>query len=185
MIAAFLRAVAGTDDSAQLSSHMLRTKDYIYDRKSTKALLLSRILSGILENSGKDAPDIFISYSSRQDVLAHEICTALTRKGISCWIAPESIPAGSNYISEIAEGLGVTRLTVLVLTPDAERSRWVKKEMGASVGAGHIIIPFQKEPYKIGKDFMFLLEGEQIFEAWKEPGDALSALAECVYQKLN
>ena len=61
----------------------------------------------------------------------------------------------------------------------------MKKEMGASVGAGHIIIPFQKEPYKIGKDFMFLLEGEQIFEAWKEPGDALSALAECVYQKLN
>ena len=160
------------------------TDIYIYERNPDKAMKLSDILSHILESDLKESPDVFISYSSKQDVLAHRIFNTLSQKGISCWIAPDSIPPGSSYIDEISEGLGITQLTVLVLTPDAEKSRWVKKEIGASIGAGHIIIPFQNKPYQIGKEFRFLLDGEQILEAWREPGDALAVLAEHVSRKL-
>ena len=161
------------------------TDIYIYERNPDKARQLSEILSDILESDEEETPDVFISYSSKQDILAHKVVKTLTDKGISCWIAPDSISPGSDYAEEISKGIGNTKITVLVLTPDAERSKWVRKEVGASIGAGHILIPYQRNPFAIGASFMFLLEGEQILEAWKEPGDPLAALAELVNKKLG
>ena len=167
-----------------LLSQMIRALDsidqltdiYILERDHEKALRFTEILSLLYENKGTKTPDVFISYSSKQEKNAHQIQQFLAEAGIVCWIAPESISPGSSYIEEISQGIGMTKATLLVLTPDAESSRWVRKEVGASIGAGHIIIPYQNEPYEIGSSFRFLLDGEQIFEAWKQNTDALTAL---------
>lgn len=161
------------------------TDIYIYELNPKKASHFSEILSNIHESIEDDAPGVFISYSSKQDALAHQIYKMLVHNGITCWIAPENIPPGSSYIEEIAEGIGSTKITVLVLTPDAERSPWVRKEIGTSIGSGHILIPFQKDPYEIGKDFRFLLDGEQILEAWKYSEDSLSILLKHVTKRLS
>lgn len=160
------------------------TDVYIVERSPEKARRFVEILSRLIKDSGQETPDVFISYSSKQHSMAHQIFEKLTDRGITCWIAPESISPGSDYAEEIPEGIGNTKLTVLVLTPEAVCSQWVRKEVGASIGAGHILVPYQEEPFAIGKSFMFLLEGEQILEAWKESGDSLSILAEWVSKKL-
>lgn len=158
---------------------------YIAERSEEKAFRFRDLLVSITADRGRLEPDVFISYSSRQEAMAHEISASLAGAGIPCWIAPESIPPGSSYLEEIAAGLGVTRMTLLVLTPDAEASRWVRKEVGSSIGAGHILLPYQKDPYVIGKDFRFLLDGEQILEAWKWKGDPMTDLTGYVRRKLE
>lgn len=44
---------------------------------------------------------VFISYKSEQKEIALKIKDILEENGISCWMAPESIPVGSNYAAEI------------------------------------------------------------------------------------
>ena len=161
------------------------TDIFIYDRDPDKIKKFSEILSRIYNKSGTQAPDVFISYSSKQTDLAHRIFKILTSRGVSCWIAPESISPGSDYVNDIAIGLGITKLTVLVLTQDAEKSRWVQKEIKATISSKHILIPFQKEPYDISYTFNFMLQGEQILEAWKQSGDVMEILADAVMNKLK
>ena len=179
-------APALLSQACQILTVVEQLKDiYIVERNPEKAMYFSKLLSSIHNQNAKKTPDVFISYSSKQEKRAHEIYRLLMATGVSCWIAPEDISPGSSYIEEISEGIGTTRLTILVLTPDAENSRWVQKEVGATIGAGHILIPYQEKPYEIGSKFRFLLDGEQIFEAWKQKGDPLKLLREHVIQKLT
>ena len=110
----------------------------------------------------QDHPDIFISYSSKQQQTAHEICNAIRKNGIQCWIAPESIPAGCDYLELIPDAISSVKLILLILTPDAVKSGWVRREITSAIGAGKDILPFQIIEFEVDKKFMFLLDGEQI-----------------------
>lgn len=130
-------------------------------------------------------PDVFISYSSRQSDLAYQMRESLEKKHLQCWMAPESIPAGSSYLAEIPVALSRTPLVVLLLTPDAENSRWVQKEIGTAVGSNCILLPYQPYPYTVGLTFLFALDGEQIFRGWQyAEADRLNELASYVSKKL-
>lgn len=48
---------------------------------------------------------IFISYSSRDYNTAETIRKVLENNGIECWMAPESIPMGSDYAREIPDAI--------------------------------------------------------------------------------
>ena len=80
----------------------------------------------------------------------------------------ESIPTGSNYQEEIPLALNQVAALLLLLTPDAETSRWVQKEVGTAIGANKKIYPFQLIPFELNKNFQFLLDGEQIYPAWNK-----------------
>lgn len=118
----------------------------------------------------RETPEVFISYSSRQTQVAHEICRQIRETGVSCWIAPESIPEGSSYQELIPEAISSAKVVVLVLSPDAVRSRWVQKEIGSAIGADKMILPYQLTDFEIGRQFMFLLDGEQIMRHREEAG---------------
>ena len=107
-------------------------------------------------------PKLFISYSSKQIELATKIRDQLEKNDISCWMAPYSIPAGSSYQELIPAALSQVEAVVLILSPDAEESRWVQKEIGTAIGANKIIVPYSIGSYDISKRFKFLLDGEQI-----------------------
>lgn len=131
-------------------------------------------------------PDVFISYSSRQSELACQMRESFLKKDLHCWMAPESIPAGSSYLSEIPLALSKTPLVVLLLTPDAENSRWVQKEIGTAVGSDCILLPYQPFPYTVGTTFRFALDGEQIFCGWQyAEADRLNQLALFAAKKLS
>ena len=101
-------------------------------------------------------------------------------------MAPESIPTGSSYQAEIPAALNQIPVVLLILSPEAERSRWVQKEIGCTIGARHTLIPFKQEPYTHTEQFNFLLDGEQIFEAYKYPApEGYEKLIQLLQQKLN
>ena len=144
------------------------TEINIYERDPEKASLLESLLRQIvLPEEGK--PGIFISYSSKQFSEAESIKNVIEQNGYRCWMAPNSIPAGSSYIKEIPRALSNADIIVLVLTPDAERSEWVPKEIGTAMGMRKKVIPFRREVYDLGLDFLFLLNNVQIIPF---PGEA-------------
>ena len=85
---------------------------------------------------------IFISYSSKEQKLAYEIKNVLENKGISCWMAPESIPAGSDYTKEIPTGIDEAIGLTLILSDAAQESPWVKDEVTRAISNGKKVIPF-------------------------------------------
>lgn len=143
------------------------------------ALILQKIIASDLR------PDVFISYSSKQTDMAYKMRDCFKKRELKCWMAPDSIPAGASYLSEIPVALSRVSIVALLLTPDAESSRWVQKEVGTAIGNGRILIPYQPYKYKVGSEFHFLLDGEQIFSGWEyEDEERLEKLASYAVQKL-
>ena len=88
------------------------------------------------------ANDIFISYSTKNQDIARNVRKYLEAHGITCWMAPESIPAGSNYTKEIPYGILNSKIAVLILSEDALHSIWVNQEVSYLLNADHIVIPY-------------------------------------------
>ena len=71
--------------------------------------------------------DVMISYSSKDSAISHKIKKYIESKGIKCWMAPESIPPGSNYGAEIPYGIENSDSFLLILSENAQNSLWVAK----------------------------------------------------------
>ena len=54
--------------------------------------------------------DVFISYKSDEYAQAIWVKDALETNGISCWMAPMSIPGGSSYAKEIPHAIDGCRV---------------------------------------------------------------------------
>lgn len=125
-----------------------------------------RTLIAMLESAEKKEKnsDLFISYCSAQREYADCLRKMLTDRGIRCWMAPYSIPTGSSYQAEIPAALSNIPNVLLILSKEAETSRWVQKEVGCAIGARHKLIPVRSSMYQLSQQFSFLLDGEQIYD---------------------
>jgi hypothetical protein len=96
---------------------------------------------------------VFISYAKQDAQFAHRLSGDLRRLGVQVWIAPESILGGEGWVSAIERGLEESSHMVVVLTPAALTSKWVKKETDVAIAQerkGRIqIIPLDVEPCKV------------------------------------
>ena len=60
--------------------------------------------------------DVFISYKAEETAEALWVKTSLEQNGISCWMAPTSIPGGSSYAKEITHAIENCKVFVLILS---------------------------------------------------------------------
>ena len=49
--------------------------------------------------------DVFISFKAEEINEAIWVRATLESHGISCWMAPDSIPGGSSYVKEISKAI--------------------------------------------------------------------------------
>ena len=137
-----------------------------FEINAEKAVMLKKYMFEALDD--KDETDVFISYSSKQIKRAYEIAAILRENKITYWMAPDSIPPSEDYIDRIANALTNTKMVLLLLTPEAEASQWVKKEVGTAIGANKPVVPCQFVEYGLSPKFKFLLEGCQIFPCYSK-----------------
>lgn len=143
---------------SQLKEIILCEKDEIKAEELVKGLRK-------VEQEMESVPDLFISYCSAQRECADSIRRMLEKNGVEVWMAPYSIPTGSSYQAEIPAALSKIPYVLLILSEEAEKSRWVQKEVGCTIGARHTLLPYKDKSYEHSKQFAFLLDGEQIYEA--------------------
>lgn len=76
---------------------------------------------------------IFISHTTRDQrdlLLAHSIAKGLESRGVKAWIAPNDIPAGSQWEAKLVQGLMKQATHFLVILSAASvQSEWVQKEI--------------------------------------------------------
>jgi len=96
---------------------------------------------------------VFISHATKDAQFAHRLADDLQRLGVRVWIAPESIRPGESWVSAIERGLNESSHVVVVLTPAALESEWVKKETDVAIAQerrGRIqVIPLDVEPCEV------------------------------------
>ena len=111
--------------------------------------------------------EIFISYKSEDYDQAQWLRSVLEANGLSCWMAPASIPGGSNYAKEIPMAIENCRVFVVVLTRKCQESIWVPKELDRALNCKKPVMPFVLENCELTDDFNFYLSNVQRYQAYQ------------------
>ncbi len=122
--------------------------------------------------------NVFISYSTKDLDTANRINNFLKTNGISVWMAPGSIPAGSNYTKEIPRAIKACDVFILILSRNAIQSPWVPAEIENAYKKGKKIIPYAIENYNLPDDFDFLLSRSQRILAYEDKCSGFAQLLE-------
>ena len=75
--------------------------------------------------------------------MANTIWTFLKSKGISCWMAPDSILPGEEWGDSILRGIQHCKIMVLIFSQAANDSGPVRSEVDRAVNARKVLIPFR------------------------------------------
>jgi hypothetical protein len=97
-----------------------------------------QLLDGV---EGKSAPQVFISYSRKDQRFANKVAKHLTASGISVWQDRLSIEGGEIWADEIGAGILQCKIFLLLLSPDSVDSEWVKKEYTYALASKRKVIP--------------------------------------------
>ena len=87
---------------------------------------------------------VFISYSTRDMMLAQQIKNAFEEKDYQVFFYPDSIPAGSNYTDTVTNAIveaSQTGCVVILVTEDSMRSKWVEREISEALRIKGNILP--------------------------------------------
>ena len=103
------------------------------------------------------AHDVFISYASAEKSYAYEVKSVIEKHGYRCWIAPDSVPAGSSYADELENAIKNCQVVVLMLSDKAQQSKWVQREVERGLSHGKVLVLFHIDESKIRDEFAFFL----------------------------
>jgi hypothetical protein len=109
---------------------------------------LQRFLAGpdaLWEPEPLPLHDAFVSYSTRDGLLAHAIVRDLGARGLRCFLAEISLAAGRLWAEELRLALASSRAGVIVVTPQSLASSWVLAEIGAIWSHAKPVIPVLAE----------------------------------------
>lgn len=118
-------------------------------------------------------PDIFISYSSKDQEIADKIADNLMRAGFQAWIATKDIKEGS-YAKQIMQAIRDAKLFLVVISKNSISSEQVKNEIDRAfnrVKDGMIIVPFIIDNAEMDDECQYYLCRQEMFYGKKPPID--------------
>lgn len=115
------------------------------------------------------AHDVFISYSSKDKLIADAVCGRLEARGIRCWIAPRDVQPGLPYGEAIIDGIHNCSIMVLLLSSSANTSTHIPKEVERAVSRGATIIPLRIEDVAPAKSLDYFIGSVHWLDALTRP----------------
>ena len=116
--------------------------------------------SGDEKTSGSSSA-VFISYASQDAAVAENVCAALEKAGLPCWIAPRDVTPGSHYADHIMSAISGTKVLVLILSESALASKHVGKEVERASSKGRPIIGLRIDAAPLTPAFEYFLSESQ------------------------
>src|SRR5512138_1091126 len=108
--------------------------------------------------------DIFISYSRRDQEFVTRLASYLNAHVAGVWFDQSTIQAGQKWHDEIIEGIQECKAFILVLSPDAIESRYVREEVNQALELGKTIFPVIYRPTKWTGEFESLVRDIQTLD---------------------
>ena len=131
------------------------------------------------------AHEVFICYASQDKAVAEAVCDTLESKDIKCWIAPRDVLPGTEWAETIVDALDESRVLVLVLSSNSNKSPQVIREVGRAAGSGIPIIPLRIDDVVPSKAMDFFVSRHHFLDALAPPLEKhLKRLADTVQQIL-
>jgi hypothetical protein len=115
---------------------------------------------------------IFVSYSSPDKDKADAICRALEEAGLSCWIAPRDLSAGTQWGGGIVKALEECQAVAVVFSAAANNSPQVAREMEIAVSKRRPLVPIRVADDQPTDDMQYFLGVSHWFNAYQQPIDA-------------
>lgn len=92
--------------------------------------------------------DTFLSYNSKDRVLAGHIKERLEYFGVSVFLAHSDIEGGERWEREIIDKIRTCDVVLALVTPRFRKSKWTDHEAGMGIGASRHIIPLSVDGVK-------------------------------------
>jgi hypothetical protein len=108
--------------------------------------------------------DIFISYSRRDQEFVTRLASDLDQQVAGVWFDQSDIQVGQQWHDEIMDGIRACKAFVLVLSPDAAESHYVREELNKALELGKPIIPILYRPAKWTDEFETLVKEVQTLD---------------------
>src|SRR5689334_18136597 len=86
-------------------------------------------------------PDVFVSYSRRDEDFVRTLVRALEERGKDVWRDKDDIPPAVEWREEIRQGIDGSDVFTFVLSPDSLKSRPCSDELSHAVAAGKTVVP--------------------------------------------
>ena len=119
---------------------------------------------------------IFISYSSKDNNIAQEICKSLEDSGIKCWIAPRNVLPGSTYPSQIMKAIRACSDFILIASDNINASHHVQNEVAQAFDMRKKIIPIRVEEFNLSDELKYYLSRVQWITADKDFANAIDSI---------
>ena len=110
--------------------------------------------------------DVFISYSSTDNLIASAIKHHLEEAKIRCWMAPDNIPAGASWPLEIMKGIQGSSVMLLLWTKNSMNSKEVAKELTLCMQENLLILPFRAENIPPSGEWVYHLSNTHWMDAY-------------------
>ena len=130
-------------------------------------------------------PQIFISYSSKDQKVARTICTALENRGLACWISSRNVKPGDNYQEQIVKAIHAAKIMVLVFTANANNSNEIKKELALASQNNLIVIPVRIEDVTPSEAFAYEFATRQWIDLFNDWENSIAQLVELIAAATN
>jgi hypothetical protein len=108
--------------------------------------------------------EIFISYSRRDTEFVTRLASDLDAQVAGVWFDQSAIQLGENWHDEIMEGIRDCKAFVLVLSPDAAESKYVREEVNKALELGKAIFPVIYRPAKWSGEFASIVKDIQTLD---------------------
>jgi TolB-like protein len=134
-------------------------------------------------SAGAGSRTVFLSYASSDAEIANSVCQFLESHGVSCWMAPRDVKAGSVYADAIVRAINEANALVLVLSGAAMASEHVGREVERAASKRKQIVAFRVDAARLSAELEYFLSRSQWIDApaLGMPG-ALVKLGEAVAQ---
>jgi tetratricopeptide (TPR) repeat protein len=125
---------------------------------------------------------VFISYATADRKQAVNVCDALERRGVECWISARDVAPGENYQEAIVRALRGAQALVLVFSGAANDSEEIKKELSLASRNRTPVIALRIKDVEPTDAFAYELSTRQWIDAFSGWGKAIDSLASQIGQ---
>ena len=130
--------------------------------------------------------DVFISFTHNDLAVTEAISRELHNRGITCWYYTREMQGGAHWQAAIMEALKLPpKAMVLVLSDEAARSTYVKKEITVAANDRIPIIPFRLPGKDLPDDILFMMSDVHMMSAGSQWKKSIPALCDSVETRIG